>query len=90
MLVWELRFRHGRLRARFRAGKWQFLDRLPWYLGHHGKRSLLISRRGNIPWDRVESESTRLDPTRPNSTQLGILKYLPIYLFCIASNRRQS
>lgn len=39
MVVRELRYRDGRLRARFRSSKWQFPDRLSWYLGHDGKRS---------------------------------------------------
>lgn len=40
MVVRELRYRDGRLRARFRSGKWQFPDRIPRYLGHDGKCSL--------------------------------------------------
>jgi hypothetical protein len=40
MVVRELRYRDGRLRARFRSGKWQFPDRIPGYLGHDGERSL--------------------------------------------------
>lgn len=38
MVVRELRYRDGRLRARFRSGKWQLSDRIPRYLRDHGKR----------------------------------------------------
>ena len=38
MVVQVQRVRHGRLRARFRSGEWQFSDRVSWHICDHGKR----------------------------------------------------
>lgn len=51
MVVRELRYRDGRLRARFRSGKWQLPDRVPRHLRDHGKR-LAFSTLRVIPWTR--------------------------------------
>lgn len=37
MVVWAQPSQDGRLRASIRPAQWQFSDRLPWDIGHHGK-----------------------------------------------------
>jgi hypothetical protein len=61
MLVWELRFRDGRLRARFRSGKWQFSNRLPGHLGYYGKPFFVLSPLSPVALrDPLDSSSTQL------------------------------
>lgn len=62
MVVRERRYRHGRLRARFRPGKWQFLDRLPWHLRHDGKRSPWLRVSGSPGLEKLGTDTPVLAP----------------------------